>query len=71
MQLGDKFSNLSDIPLFLEKHRVKIPEGQRGGIKTSLRVDENVTMGIVSDIKTALRKAGQLLINYSAKPKTE
>ena len=71
MQLGDKFATLSEIPLFLEKHRVKIPEGQRGGIKTSLRVDENVTMGIVSDIKTALRKAGQLLINYSAKPKTD
>ncbi len=71
MQLGDKFATLSDIPLFLEKHRTKINEGQRGGIKTSLRVDEDVTMGIVSDIKTALRKAGQLLINYSAKPKTE
>lgn len=71
MQLGDKFATLSEIPLFLEKHRVKVPEGQRGGIKTSLRVDEDVTMGIVSDIKTALRKAGQLLINYSAKPKTE
>ena len=68
MQLGDKFATLSEIPLFLEKHRVKIPEGQRGGIKSSLRVDEQVTMGIVSDIKTALRKAGQLLINYSAKP---
>lgn len=71
MQLGDKFATLSDIPLFLEKHRTKINEGQRGGIKTSLRVDGKVTMGIVSDIKTALRKAGQLLINYSAKPKTD
>lgn len=69
IQLGDKFADLSDIPLFLEKHRVKITESQRGAIKTSLRIDQNVTMGIVTDVKTALRKAGQLAVNYSAKPK--
>ena len=69
IQLGDKFADLSDIPLFLEKHRVKINESQRGAIKTSLRIDKDVTMGIVTDVKTALRKAGQLAVNYSAKPK--
>ena len=71
IQLGDKFSNIEDIPLFLERHRSKVPENQRGGIKTSLRIDRTVTMGIVSDVKTALRKAGQLLVNYSAKPKAK
>jgi len=69
IQLGDKFSDVKDIPLFLEKHRVKVPEGQRGAIKTSLRIDGEVTMGIVTDVKTSLRKAGQLAVNYSAKPK--
>lgn len=71
MQLGDKFATISEIPLFLENHRVKISENQRGLIKTSLRVDKDVTMGIVGDVKTALRKAGQLAINYSAKPKND
>jgi len=71
IQLGDKFATEKDIPLFLERHRSKVPEKQRGGIKTSLRVDQDVTMGIVADVKTALRKAGQLLLNYSAKPKSE
>ena len=69
IQLGDKFSKVSDIPLFLEKHRVKVPESQRGAIKTSLRIDKDVTMGIVTDVKTSLRKAGQLAVNYSAKPR--
>ncbi len=69
IQLGDKFASLSDIPLFLEQHRSKVPEAQHGGIKSSLRIDKGVTMGIVADTKTALRKAGQLLINYSAKKK--
>lgn len=67
IQLGDKFADMSEIPLFLERHRSKVPESQHGGIKSSLRIDRDVTMGVVADVKTALRKAGQLLINYSAK----
>jgi biopolymer transport protein ExbD len=67
IQLGDKFSNPDDIPLFLEKHRVTVPEGFKDRIITSLKVDGEVTMGIVSDVKTSLRKAGQIKINYSAK----
>lgn len=68
IQLGDKFATEADIPLFLEKHKLQVPEVQRAGITTSLRVDKSVTMGIVTDVKTALRKANQLKINYSAKP---
>ena len=71
LQLNDKISNLNEIPLFLERHKVKLPEGQRPGITTSLKVDGDVTMGFVSDVKTELRKAGQLKINYSAKKRTE
>ena len=51
MQLGDKFAEPVEIPLFLERFRVKIPEAQRPKITTSLRVDGKVTMGIVQGIK--------------------
>ena len=71
LQLGDAFKSVKDIPLFIEQHRVRVPENQRKGITSSLRVDGQVTMGIVSDVKTELRKAGQLKINYSAKPRSE
>lgn len=67
IQLGDKFATTDDIPLFLEKHRVTVSEGLKERIITSLKVDGDVTMGIVSDVKTSLRKAGQIKINYSAK----
>lgn len=67
MQLGDKFADIAEIPLFLEKHKVKVPESKRPRITTSLRVDGEVTMGIVQDVKTQLRKSGQLKVNYSAK----
>jgi len=67
LQLGDKFSTVADIPLFLEKHKIKVPEARHGQITSSLRVDGEVTMGIVTDVKTELRKSGQLKVNYSAK----
>ncbi len=71
LQLGDKFAELNEIPLFLEKHRVKVPENKRPRITSSLRVDGDVTMGIVQDTKTQLRKSGQLKVNYSAKKKVD
>ncbi|HMO40529.1 MAG TPA: biopolymer transporter ExbD [Saprospiraceae bacterium] len=71
LQLGDKFATVADIPLFLEQHKIKVPESRRGAITSSLRVDGTVTMGIVQDVKTQLRKSGQLKINYSAKKRPD
>ena len=67
IQLEDKFATTEDIPLFLEQFKLSVPDGQRQSIITSLKVDGDVTMGVVGDVKTALRKAGQLKVNYSAK----
>lgn len=71
LQLGDKFADVTEIPLFLEQHRAGIPENQRKRITSSLKIDGEVTMGIVSDVKTALRKANQLKLNYSAGAKED
>ncbi len=69
LQLGDKFAEVNDIPIFLEQHRVKVGEAKAPRITSALKVDGEVTMGIVQDIKTTLRKAGQYRVLYSAKPK--
>lgn len=70
IQLADQVvDGVENIPLFLEKHKVKVPESRHALITTSLRVDGEVTMGIVQDVKTMLRKQNQLRLNYSAKPK--
>jgi biopolymer transport protein ExbD len=72
IQLADQIvDGPENIPLFLEKHKVKVPESRHPLITTSLRVDGSVTMGIVQDVKTMLRKQGQLRVNYSAKPKSD
>jgi biopolymer transport protein ExbD len=67
LQLGDKLATEVDIPLFLEKHKSTVPESRQGRITSSLKIDGDVTMGIVEDVKTMLRKSGQLRVNYSAK----
>lgn len=69
LQLNDKFSSPDDIPLFLEQEKISVPENSHGLMTASLRVDKNVTMGIVADVKTSLRKANQLRVNYSARPR--
>ena len=71
LQLDDAIADPEDIPLFLENFKTAVPEKQREIITTSLKVDGDVTMGILQDVKTALRKSGQLKINYSAKPKND
>lgn len=67
IQLGDKFASQTDIPLFLENHKLRVPEAQHPQIITSLKVDKDMTMGIVSDVKLELRKYEQLKVNYSAR----
>lgn len=75
IQLGDKIireTNIkNEIPLFIERHKIKLPENQHGRITTSMRVDGPVTMGIVQDVKTQLRKSGQLRVNYSARARAK
>lgn len=67
IQLGDKFAEIKDIPRFIEEHKLKLSESERPAVITSLRVDGETTMGIVTDVKTELRKANQFKVNYSAK----
>jgi len=52
--------------LFLEQHKRRLPEAKRSRITSSLRVDGDVTMGLVQDVKTKLRKSNQLKVNYSS-----
>ncbi len=66
LQLNDKFAKVSQIPFFVEEKKLKVPERNRDKMTTSLRIDNDVTMGFVTDVKTELRKAGQLLVNYAA-----
>ncbi len=72
IQLNDRIADkVEDIRDFILQERSKVDENLIGSLTTSLRVDKDVTMGIVSDIKQELRKVQALKINYSAVQKLD
>jgi len=71
IQLNDQWANVEDIQDYVIAEREVRSEEERPMMITSLKVDENTKMGIVSDIKQELRKAAALHINYSSRKKVE
>ncbi len=69
IQLNDAFQKVSDIDQFIISEREARDEKEVPFMTTSLKVDEDVKMGIISEIKQALRDANALKINYSSRKK--
>jgi len=67
IQLNDSFAKIDNIQEFVAKEREDREEADRKYITTSLKVDGMTKMGIVTDVKQELRKAGALKINYSTR----
>ena len=65
MQLDDSFAELSDIRQWITDNRDRRDEAEKSSITTSLKVDKETKMGIVTDVKQQLREANALKINYS------
>ena len=69
IQLDDAFATIGNIREFIAKEREARDEADRPFLVTSLKVDSYTKMGVVSDIKQELRKAGAFKINYSTRRK--
>ena len=69
IQLNDSYAEVDQIGDFVFQERSNMNESDRGKMTVSLKVDEKTKMGIVTDVKNALRKASALKINYSSKKK--
>ena len=67
IQLNDQFAGVFDISNFIIAERESRDEAERPMMVTSLKVDENTKMGIVTEVKQELRKAAALHINYSSR----
>ena len=67
IQLNDRFAEMGEIIEFVETEKQQRIESDRNAITWSLKVDETVKMGIVTDVKQELRKASAFKVNYSTK----
>lgn len=65
IQLYDSFASVDDIASFIEAERQATAEAERPLMTTSLRVDRDTRMGIVTDVKQELRLVNALRVNYS------
>ncbi len=69
IQLNDSFATVEDIPEFIESEREARDEADRKLLTTSLKVDKETKMGVVTDVKQQLREIGAFKINYSTAKK--
>jgi biopolymer transport protein ExbD len=72
IQLNDKLVNVEGIPAeevqdFVLSEREAMAEDVKNKMVISLRIDSDIPMGKVDDVKQALRRAKALIINYSAR----
>ena len=66
VQLNDAFAKPTDIMAFATQRRAEVPAAQHNEMTISLKVDGEVKMGLVTDVKTELRKANMRRVFYMA-----
>lgn len=70
IQLNDKFATTTeDVRNYVLAERKRMSSEDREQMTVSIKADEHVKMGVITDVKQALRKANALRINYSATDK--
>lgn len=70
IQLNDSFKNVNEIRDFIAAERDAMSEADRSFMTVSIKADENVRMGIVTDVKQELRRCSALKIMYAARKKS-
>ncbi len=67
IQLNDAYATANEIQAFVAAERSNLDETERNGMTISLKIDEDTRMGIVTEVKTALRRAEAYQVSYAAK----
>lgn len=67
IQLGDAYAGVKEVGAYIETKRGEHDEAEVPLLVTSLKVDEETRMGIVTDVKQELRKVSALKISYSTR----
>jgi len=67
IQLNDAFAEVAEVSGHIETKRSEVNEAEIPLLTTSLKVDEETEMGIVTEVKQELRKVQALKISYSTR----
>ena len=66
IQLNDKFASASDIVDYISAERQRMAPQDKEQMTVSIKADKRTRMGVITDVKQALRQAKAQKINYSA-----
>ena len=69
IQLNDKLADVATVTDYVADERSRMSPEDRQAMSVSVKADRETEMGIMTDIRQALRRAGALRINYSATQK--
>lgn len=67
IQFNDDFLDLENVVPKMTQQRQSMKEMDQPKMQVSMKIDKDTKMGIVTELKTQLRKAQCLKISYSAK----
>lgn len=68
IQLNDQFVEIPEIQEYITQERASMKKKDAQYMTVSIKADKGTKMGIITDIKQALRKAHVLRISYSSDP---
>jgi biopolymer transport protein ExbD len=69
IQLNDQFAKVQDIPVFVTNEKAKVLPVQIPELTAALRIDAEVKMKIITEVKTELRKSDFRRVSYLANQK--
>lgn len=68
IQLNDKFASAVDVADYIAAERNRMQPEDQQQMTVSIKADRQTPMGIITDVKQALRQAKAYKISYSATP---
>ncbi|MDD4513942.1 biopolymer transporter ExbD [Massilibacteroides sp.] len=69
LQLNDQFAEISEIKDYIAQEKSSMKEEDAPFMTVSIKADKETEMGVITDVKQALREAYALKISYSASQK--
>ena len=66
IQLNDRFADVSEVQDYIYQERELMNESAQPFMQVSIKADKDTKMGIITDVKQALRQSYALNISYSA-----
>ncbi len=70
IQLDDAFADITELENYVVSERSAMKEDEQNMMTMSIKADYNTKMGVINDIKQALRRAYALKISYAAVQRT-